>query len=220
MSNPSDLNHDDLEWPDLSDWSELTVVQPVAESTEPSGATEASNSTPVDEQALAALLTEYVTGSPPGPVMGTFDGIPIELTHENVVYMSETATAAGRGLTVKGKRRQHYMTFSPPHPGSTTVWIASTPPETPPRGPSPVQAAAVTTAAPVRSDGPVATPPVRAEHVGSGIRKRPYKCRYCMSTFSSSARRTIHVERFHANRLTSSATSADEIPLTEEELFN
>jgi hypothetical protein len=221
MSNPSDLNDDDLEWPDLSGWSERAVIQPTAESTEPSGATEASNSTPVDEQALAALLTEYVTGPPPGPVMGTFDGIPIELTDENVVYMSETATAAGRGLTVKGKRRQHYMTFSPPHPGTTTVWIASTPPETPPRGPSPVQAAAVTTAAPVRSDGPVGTPPARAaEHVGSGIRKRPYKCRYCVSTFSSSNRRSQHIERFHAERLVSSATSSDEMPLTEDELFN
>lgn len=191
MSHTSDSNDDNLEWPDLSGWSERTVVQPATEGTEPSGAAEVSGSTPVDEQALAALLTEYIADPPPGPVLGTFDGESIEPTDESIVYMSETAAAAGRGLTVKGKRRPHYMTFNPPHPGTTTVWIASTPPETPPRGPSPVQAAAATTATSVRSDGPVAIPSVRAaEHVGCEIRKRPYKCRYCMSTFASSDRRS------------------------------
>jgi hypothetical protein len=204
MSNPSDLNND----------YQRTVIQPAAKGTEPSQATE----TPVDEQALAALLTEYVASPAP---MSTFDGVSIELTDENIAYMSETATAAGRGLTVKGKRRQHYMTFSPPHPGTAIVWIANTPPETPPRGPSPVQAAAVTTAAPARRDEPVPTPPVRAaRHVSSGIRKRPYKCGFCTSTFASSNRRAIHIERSYANRLASSATSSDETPLTEEELFN
>jgi hypothetical protein len=202
--------------------SNTTNLDPTVE------ATGAPDSTPVDEQALAALLTEYV--ATPVPV-GTFDGESIELTDENISYIYETAAAAGRGLTVKGDRRQHYMTFSPPLPGTKTVWIASTPPETPPRGPTPLpaQITAATAAptaptaitAPVRSDGPVATPPVRAaDHIGSGIRKRPYKCGYCMSTFASFERRTEHVQRTHANRLASSATSSAQTALTEEELFN
>jgi hypothetical protein len=84
---------------------------PFAKGTE----SEASDSTPVDEQALAGLLSEYIDGPVPGSVMGTFDGKQIELTDENLQSIAEAATAAGRGLTVKGKRRQHYMTFTPPH---------------------------------------------------------------------------------------------------------
>jgi hypothetical protein len=106
--------------------SNTSDFNPAAEATGPSQATKVSDSTSVDEQALAALLSEYVA-SP--AAIGTFDGDPIELTDENISYMSQTATAAERGLTVKGKRQQHYMTFSPPPPGSKTVWIASTPPE-------------------------------------------------------------------------------------------
>jgi hypothetical protein len=77
---------------------------------------EAPDSAPVDEQTLASLLNEYVHGPAPGPTMGTFDGDSIELTEENLQYIAEAAAAAGRGLTVKGKRRQHYMTHS------TTPW--------------------------------------------------------------------------------------------------
>jgi hypothetical protein len=177
---------------------------------------EASDSTPVDEQALAGLLSEYIDGPAPGPVMGTFDGKQIELTDENLQSIAEAAAAAGRGLTVKGKRRQHYMTFTPPHPGTTLVWVASTPPETPPREPSPlpVQAAAAATASPVHNDGPVAvavavTPVRAADTAGAGIRKRPHKCGFCMSTFSTPAKRMAHVQSAHADKLASSASNSN-----------
>lgn len=65
-------------------------------------AAEVADSTPVDEHALASLLTEYIAGPSPGPVMGTFDSQPIELTEENKAWMAETSKAAGRGLTIKG----------------------------------------------------------------------------------------------------------------------
>jgi hypothetical protein len=95
----------------------MSSTSHAAEAPEP----EASNSTPVDEQALAGLLSEYVSGLAPAPIMGTFDGERIELTDDSLVYMAEAAAAVGRMLTVKGKRRQHYMTFTPPHPGTTLV---------------------------------------------------------------------------------------------------
>ncbi|KAH0294153.1 hypothetical protein M436DRAFT_81678 [Aureobasidium namibiae CBS 147.97] len=164
-----------------------------------------------DEEALTRVLVEFLAEPTPGPVMGTFDGETIELTEDNMNWMAETATAAGRGLTVKGKRRQHYMTFSPPHPGTTMVWVADTPPETPPPGPSPVPVQA--TVAAVVSDGQAPVPlPRGGGHVGAGIRKRPFKCAYCHSTFSSVARRTAHVEKNHADKLASSAGSSNQTP--------
>lgn len=172
-----------------------TPIPSLQHATETSGDSEApqiSDSTPVVEEALANLLSEYLAEPAPGPVMGTFDGEAIELTDENKQWMAETAAAAGRGLTIKGNRQQHYMTFSPPHPGTTMVRVARTPPESPPCGPSPVSVQA-----------PV--PPIRSprgdNHVGAGIRKRPHKCAYCPTTFSSVARRTAHVEKHHADKL-------------------
>jgi hypothetical protein len=185
----------------------MSSTSHAAEGTEP----EASNSAPADEQALTDLLKEYVSGPAPAPIMGTFDGQPIELTDDSLVYMAEAAAAAGRMLTVKGKRRQHYMTFSPPHPGTTLVWVASTPPETPPREPSPLPAQTAT-ASPVRNDGPVAvavTPVRGADPAGAGIRKRPHKCGFCMSTFSTAARRAAHVQQVHADKLASSASNSN-----------
>jgi hypothetical protein len=128
---------EDITW-DREDLPERPSTQHAAEGTGSSGAAEVADSTPFDEQALASLLTEYIAGPTPSPVMGTFDGQPIELTEENKAWMTETSKAAGRGLTIKGKRHQHYMTFSPPHSDTATVFVASTPPETPPREPSPV----------------------------------------------------------------------------------
>jgi hypothetical protein len=198
-SDPTAFDHG------MDDLADRPVTQHAAEGTEP----EATDSTPVDEQALASLLSKYVTGPAPGPVRGTFDGEPIQLNDDSLVYMAEAAAAAGRMLTVKGKRRQHYMTFTPPHPGTTLVWVASTPPETPPRGPSPlpVQTAA---ASPARNDGPVAIAPVHgAAQGGAGIRKRPHKCGFCMSTFSTPARRMAHLQSAHADKLTSSASNSN-----------
>jgi len=181
-------------------------------------ATEAAGS----PEALARLLGEYLAEPTPGPVMGTFDGEAIELTEDNINWMAETATAAGRGLTVKGKRRQHYMTFSPPHPGTKLVYVASTPPETPPCRPSPVPIQADVPAvdfdgqAPVPamdSDGQAPVPSPRGDgYVGAGVRKRPYKCAYCHSTFASVVRRTAHVEKSHADKLASSAGSSNQTP--------
>ena len=181
-------------------------------------ATEAAGSS----EALARLLGEYLAEPTPGPVMGTFDGEAIELTEDNINWMAETATAAGRGLTVKGLRRQHYMTFSPPHPGTKLVYVAKTPPETPPRRSSPVPVQADVPAvdsdgqAPVPamdSDGQAPVPPLRGDgYVGAGVRKRPYKCAYCHSTFASVVRRTAHVEKIHADKLASSAGSSNQTP--------
>ena len=180
--------------------------------TTPVSAAEVTDSTPVDEQALTRLLTEYLATPTPGPVMGTFDGHPIELTDENKNWMAESATAAGRGLTVKGNRHQHYMTFSPPHPGTTMVMVASTPPETPPRGPSPEPAGQVLVPE-VRPDSQASLATSRGDgHVGAGIRKRPYKCGYCKSTFTTPARRTAHVEEAHADKIVSSAGSSHQAP--------
>jgi hypothetical protein len=184
----------------------MSSTSHAAEAPEP----EASNSTPVDEQALAGLLSEYVSGLAPAPIMGTFDGERIELTDDSLVYMAEAAAAVGRMLTVKGKRRQHYMTFTPPHPGTTLVWVASTPPETPPREPTPQPAQTVT--ATVRNNGPAAVAVATvhdAAQVGAGIRKRPHKCGFCMSTFSTAARRAAHVQQVHADKLASSASNSN-----------
>lgn len=194
--------------------SENNPVPSSGQVTEAAGNSEAhqfSDSAPVDEETLGRLLQEYLAEPTHGPIMGTFDGEAIELTEDNINWMRETATAAGRGLTVKGKRRQHYMTFSPPHPGTTLVWVASTPPETPPRGPSPVPVQA--TAPAVVSDAQASVPPPRGDgHVGAGIRKRPHKCAYCHSTFATVARRTAHVEKNHADKLASSADSSNQTP--------
>jgi hypothetical protein len=92
------------------------------------------------------------------------------------------------------------------------VWVASTPPETPPRGPSPLPVQAATVAAsPVRNDGPVAVAPVRGADQGGagGIRKRPHKCGFCMSTFSTPAKRMAHLQSAHADKLASSASNSN-----------
>jgi hypothetical protein len=186
----------------------MSFTSHAADGTEP----EASNSTPVDAQALAGLLSEYVFGPAPAPIMGTFDGQRIELTDDSLFYMAEAAAAAGRMLTVKGKRRQHYGTFTPPRPGTTLVWVANTPPETPLREPSPLPVQAAAAASPVRNDGPaaVAVAPVRGAEVGAGIRKRPHKCGFCMSTFSTAARRAAHVQQVHADKLASSSSNSNQ----------
>ncbi|KAH0141709.1 hypothetical protein KCU67_g14371, partial [Aureobasidium melanogenum] len=98
---------------------------------------ETDGSPEVNEEELASLLSAYVSTPAPGPEMGTFDGQPIELTEESKAYMADAAAQAGLWLTVKGRRKQHYMTFAPPEDGSNVVYIADTPPDTPPREPSP-----------------------------------------------------------------------------------
>lgn len=156
----------------------------------------------VNEEEMANLLSAYIS-TPAPPVMGTFDGQPIELTEENKAYMIDAATQAGLWLTVKGKRKQHYMTFAPPEDGSNVVYIANTPPETPPREPSPAS---------VHPSEPLSAParvPVSSDagsnHTGSGIRKRSHKCTFCRSTFSTAARLTEHIQKSHADKLVSSA---------------
>lgn len=201
---------EDITW-DREDLQERPSTQHAAEGTGSFGAAEVADSTPFDEQALASLLTQYIAGPAPSPVMGTFDGQPIELTDENKAWMAETSKAAGRGLTIKGKRHQHYMTFSPPRSDTATVYVASTPPETPPREPSPVPGQAPVPV--LRPDIQAAVPsPRNAGHVGAGIRKRPHKCGHCMATFSTPARCTAHMQKAHADKLASSAGPPSHTP--------
>ena len=201
---------EDSTW-DREDFQERPSAQHAAGGNGSSEAAEVADSTPVDEQALASLLSEYIAGPTPSPIMGTFDGQPIELTEENKAWMAETSKAAGRGLTIKGKRHQHYMTFSPPHSDTATVYVASTPPETPPREPSPVSGQAPVPV--LRPDSQAAVPsPHNAGHIGAGIRKRPHKCGHCMATFSTPARRTAHMQKAHADKLASSAGPPSQTP--------
>ncbi|KAH0371111.1 hypothetical protein KCU65_g2167, partial [Aureobasidium melanogenum] len=158
----------------------------------------------VNEEELASLLSAFVATPAPGPEMGTFDGQPIELTEESKAYMADAAAQAGLWLTVKGKRKQHYMTFAPPEDGSNVVYIADTPPETPPREPSPT-----VDLSPVK---PPTTPaqapgPSSSGNTGSGIRKRSNKCAYCRSTFSTAARLATHIQTVHAAKLATAAES-------------
>ncbi|KAG9691186.1 hypothetical protein KCU95_g6828, partial [Aureobasidium melanogenum] len=153
----------------------------------------------VDEEESASLLSAYVATPAPGPVMGTFDGQPIELTEENIAYMSDVAAQAGLGLTVKGRRKQHYMTFAPPEDGSNVVYIADTPPDTPPRELSPTVDLSPTK--------PPTTPAQVPGPSGSGISKRSHKCTYCRSTFSTAARLATHIQTVHATKLATAAES-------------
>lgn len=162
----------------------------------------ADESREVDEEELANLLKAYVSTPAPGPVMGTFDGQPIELTEENIAYMADTAAQAGLWLTVKGSRKQHYMTFAPPEDGFNVVYIAKTPPETPPREPSPAADIAPTKSVETPAQVPGSS---NSRHTGSGIRKRSHRCTFCRSTFSTAARLNEHVQKAHANKLASSA---------------
>ncbi|KAH0393984.1 hypothetical protein KCU89_g11846, partial [Aureobasidium melanogenum] len=160
----------------------------------------------VNEEELASLLSAYVSTPAPAPEMGTFDGQPIELTEESKAYMADVAAQAGLWLTVKGSRKQHYITFAPPEDGSNVVYIADTPPDTPPREPSPTVDPSPTK--------PLATPALvpgssssTNSPTGSGIRKRSHKCAHCRSTFSTAARLATHIQTVHANRLASAAES-------------
>ncbi|KAG9738708.1 glycoside hydrolase, partial [Aureobasidium melanogenum] len=128
----------------------------------------------VNEEELANLLSAYNSTPAPGPVMGTFDGQPIELTEENKAYMADAAAQAGLWLTVKGKRKQHYMTFAPPEDGFNVVYIADTPPDTPPRE--------LSLTADLSPTKPPATPAQLPgssnsgnDHTNCGIRKRSHK---------------------------------------------
>ncbi|CAD0094649.1 unnamed protein product [Aureobasidium mustum] len=165
---------------------------------------EADGSPEVNEEELANLLTAYISTPAPAPVMGTFDGQPIELTDESKAYMADAAAQAGLWLTVKGSRKQHYMTFAPPEDGSNMVHIAKTPPETPPREPSPtpVPPPSEPLSAPARVSASSTT---GNSHTGAGIRKRPHKCTHCKSTFSTAARLTVHIQDYHSDKLASSA---------------
>lgn len=156
----------------------------------------------VNEEELADLLTAYISDSAPGPEMGTFDGQPIELTEENKAYMADTAAQAGLWLTIKGKRKQHYMTFAPPEDGFNVVYIAKTPPETPPREPSPEADIPPTKSLETSAQVPGSS---KSSHTGSGVRKRSHKCTFCRSTFSTAARLTEHIQKAHADKLASSA---------------
>ncbi|CAD0107539.1 unnamed protein product [Aureobasidium uvarum] len=144
---------------------ERKVNQQVTESTEHSEIAETSQSAAVDDDEMARLLGDYLATPAPGPVMGTFDGQPIELTEENKAYMADAAAQAGLWLTVKGKRNQHYMTFAPPTDGINQVFIPNTPPETPPETPPHEPSPAPT---------PIASSTRDAGHTGAGIRKRPH----------------------------------------------
>ncbi|KAG9563465.1 glycoside hydrolase, partial [Aureobasidium melanogenum] len=147
------------------------MSQQSAPSSQPS---KTDGSPEVNEEELASLLNAYVSTPAPGPEMGTFDGQPIELTEENKAYMADAAAQAGLWLTVKGKRKQHYMTFAPPEDGFNVVYIANTPPETPPREPSPTVDLSPTKppATPVQVPGSSNS---GNDHTGSGIRKRSHK---------------------------------------------
>ena len=185
------------------------MSQQNAASNQPSEA-EADGSPEVNEEELANLLTAYISSTPaPGPVMGTFDGQPIELTDENIAYMADAAARAGLWLTVKGARKQHYMTFAPPEDGSKVVYIADTPPETPPREPSPapVPPPSVPLSAPAQVP---ASSNTGNSHTGAGIRKRPHKCTHCKSTFSTAARLTAHIQDYHANKFARLAGPAND----------
>ncbi|KAH0019320.1 glycoside hydrolase, partial [Aureobasidium melanogenum] len=136
---------------------------------------ETDGSPEVNEEELASLLSAYVSTPAPGPEMGTFDGQPIELTEESKAYMADAAAQAGLWLTVKGRRKQHYMTFAPPEDGSNVVYIADTPPDTPPREPSPT-----VDLSPMKPPTtPVQVPGSSSSTnspSGAGIRKRSHKC--------------------------------------------
>ncbi|KAK6005145.1 hypothetical protein QM012_007924 [Aureobasidium pullulans] len=103
-----------------------------------------------------------------------------------MAYMANAAAQAGLWLTVKGK--------------------PNTPPETPPREPSPVLVVRPAEPEPI----PAQVPRVSNSgdsHTGSGIRKRGHKCGHCRSTFPTAARHTEHIQKVHATKLADAAAS-------------
>jgi hypothetical protein len=83
---------------------------------------------PTSDAKLFDLLAEYVKSD---PVMGTFNGIPIEINDANKAWMANEAAAAGHEIAVGGVHGCDYVTYASPFPDTKTVMIAGPPPKTP-----------------------------------------------------------------------------------------
>jgi len=170
---------------DWDDWD--TQAHPFDQSvfwaTGDSEGTGASEWTAADEEALTNAINEAIS-APVGAFVGGFD--------------EAMATETTEASSVQEIAR-----------GPAPVPLQAPVPAVRSDGQAPVQA----TVQAVASEAQTSVPPPRGDgHVGAGIRKRPFKCAYCHSTFSSVARRTAHVEKNHADKLASSAGSSAQTP--------